>query len=79
MRRLRDFEANPIFRPPSMDDLVPGARLAISAEIRIVTATIEELRMNQGVDPHAAATAACQWVVASARKIRSVARETRWR
>ena len=41
----------------------------------IVTVTIEELRMDQGVEPHAAATASCQRAVASARKALSVDRE----
>ena len=45
----------------------------------IVTVTIEELRMDQGVEPHAAATASCQRAVASARKALSVDREMRWR
>ena len=43
----------------------------------IVTVTIEELRMDQGVEPHAAATASCQRAVASARKALSVDREMR--
>jgi hypothetical protein len=47
--------------------------------VDIVTVTMEELRMDQGVEPHAAATASCQRAVASARKALSVDREMRWR
>jgi Fe-Mn family superoxide dismutase len=53
--------------------------IPILALDRIVTVTIEELRMDQGVEPHAAATASCQRAVASARKALSVDREMRWR
>jgi hypothetical protein len=63
-------------RHKSFDDI--QCPIARSLE-GIVTVTIEELRMDQGVEPHAAATASCQRAVASARKALSVDREMRWR
>jgi hypothetical protein len=60
-------------------DLRPDLPVVVYCVHRIVTVTIEELRMDQGVEPHAAATASCQRAVASARKALSVDREMRWR
>jgi len=39
----------------------------------------EQNRLPRRMRDHAAETASCHWFAASARKIRSVERETRWR